>query len=112
MQVKSFLWLSRIFGVASSLGVIYLCVDILRRGESPWLLPAIIGGSALFLSVPSSLLLIWGSQILKKAALDQRSQVKTSLGFSAAPIIIVAISFVLGCFIVFLSPPGMAGGNR
>ena len=112
MQLKTFLWLSRIFGIASSLGVIYLCVDILRRRENPWILPAIIGGSALFLSVPSALLLIWGYQLLKKAALDQRSPIKTSLGLSAVPLIVVAISFALGVFVVFFSPPGMAGGNR
>jgi len=113
MHPTIFLWLSRTFGVTSSLGIILLCVDTLVRGDSPWLLLAIVGGSALFLSAPSIFLLIWGRCILKEAAPNQRSQVKTSLAFASAPLIVFAISGVIGFAIAFLSPPGMAGvANR
>ena len=102
-QERICFWSSLIFGIVSSLGVIGLCVDTLfRLNQSAWLLPAIILGSALFLSVPSTFLLIWGVRILKGTPIEQRARMKVAIGFAASPIVVSAVGLILGFFIIFV----------
>lgn len=108
VKVRLFSWLSRTFGVLSSLGILFLSYDILRRGENPWLITSIVVGTAIFLSIPSVLFLIWGFVMLKTASSEKESQIKYSMAFAAIPIIISVIGFLLGFIVVLISAPGMA----
>lgn len=108
VEVKLYSWLTRTFGGLFSLGVLFLSYDVLRRGENPWLIPSIFVGSAMFLSIPSVLFLVWGFIMLKKASPDKVLRIKYSMAFAATPIIISVIGFILGFIFVLISPPGMA----
>jgi hypothetical protein len=107
-QSNIFVWSAVAFGTVSSIGIVILCASILTRGESPWLLPGMVFGSAVFLSVPSVLLLIWGRRVVKRESASKRTVVKTAIRIAIAPLVVCAIGLVLGFLIIFLFPPGMA----
>ena len=107
MQTKVFVWLSHILGVGYVLAVVIVCFETFRRGQSLWLLPAIIGGSAALVWPPALALLIWGKVLLKKVTPDQRASIKRSIAFSSIPLVVCVIGFIGGFIVVMLAPPGM-----
>jgi hypothetical protein len=108
-QSSVFVWSAVAFGTVSSIGIVILCASILVRGESPWLLPGMVFGSAVFLSVPSVLLLIWGRRVVNRESASKRTVVKNAIRIAVAPLVVCAIGLVLGFLIIFLFPSGMAG---
>lgn len=101
-----FILLSRVFGLGYGLSILVVCFELLRRGESPWLLPAMIGGSAMLVALPSLALVLWGRAVLKRSPGEQQ-QVKRAIAFAAAPLVIGLVSFVVGFIVVLVAPPGM-----
>lgn len=108
-QSSIFVWSAVAFGTVSSVGIVFLCASVLTRDESPWLLPGMVFGSAVFLSVPSVLLLIWGRRVVKRESASKRTAVNNAIRIAVAPLVVCAIGLVLGFLIIFLFPPGMVG---
>lgn len=108
MQQRAFVLIARLFGIGSALAVLVPAVDLLRRGESAWLLPAVAGGAFLLLSLPAVLLLVWGLALRKAASGDGYHAVNRAMLFCAAPLVVGVVAVAAGFVLALLAPPGMA----